>query len=785
MKYILTTLLSCCAFLLAAQTQDTSESLKIGDWRSYLSFQEGRYVTQSKDKIFFASQYAIATLDKQDNSFDYITKVEGLNDAGVALIRYNSFAKVLIVVYNNSNIDLVYDSGETVNIKDIQSNTDIIGDKQIYDMYMASAKDVYMACGFGVLKLNLERKEFTFTTYMKGKKVKGITVFENNIYAATDKGIYSVKNDEKNTNLADFSQWALLGKSQGLPSTYRSNNIVNYRNRLYMDVNDTLIQYNAGTKSYKKVYTLNNPKYSVKYLTAEGKYLLAGIACDNCNGRLLFINENGDMVADQGNDCIQLVRYAIEDEKGRIWLADEYERFRKMESLWSTCELLPRTNTPYSSDIGEIAIDGKNLWVASGGVNFNGSYATNPNGVYHLENGIWNYYNRTVKNEDVFGKNNVFNCNRIAIHPVNKKVYVASMFRGVVEIDPTTKKTKLYDGANTGKALQYGIGDFGQTRITGLAFDKKNNLWISNNLAEKPIVVLKADGSWAKMGDAIKGSSIYQVAIDNNGFKWFVIGQGDGGIVVYDEGKSIDSEDDDRIITLKTSNANLPSNKINCIEKDLNGQMWIGTDKGVAVFQCSDNVFAEKCKAYVPTVQVDGIADYLLRLENVQCIAIDGANRKWFGTSNGIFVQSPSGRTQVANFNKDNSPLVDNNIIDIAINGETGEIFIGTEKGLQSIKGDALLGKAIHSDVLVYPNPVRPDYDGPIAVKGLARNANVKITDANGTLVLDTQALGGQLIWDGRDYSGRKAAPGVYLVFSTASDTENIDTAVAKILLMR
>ncbi len=769
--------------MLTAQTQDTSDLLKIGDWRSYLSFQEGRYVTQSKDKIFFASKYAIASLDKQDNSFDYITKVEGLNDAGIAIIRYNAFAKVLIVAYNNSNIDLVYDSGEVINIKDIQSNIDIIGDKQIYDMYMANAQEIYLACGFGVLKLNLERKEFTFTTYMKGIKVKGITVFENNIYAATDKGIYSVKNDEKNINLADFAQWKLLGKNQGLLNTYSSNNIVSYRNRLYMDINDTIVQYNSSSKTYKKVFTLSNPKQSVKYLTAEGKHLLAGIACDNCNGRLLFINENGDVVADQSNECTQLIRYAIEDEKGQLWLADEYERFRKMQNMWSVCEYLPRTNTPYNSEIGEITTDGKNLWIASGGVYFNGNYGFNPNGVYRLENGIWSYINRT--NDDVFKQNDILNCNRVAIHPVNKKVYVASMFRGVVEIDPTTKKTKLFNGSNTNSALQYGIGDFGQTRITGLAFDKKNNLWISNNLAQKPIVVLKADGSWAKMGEALKGSSIYQVAIDNNGFKWFVIGQGDGGIVVYDEGKSIDNEADDRIVTLKTSNANLPSNKINCIEKDLNGQMWVGTDKGVAVFQCSDNVFVEKCKAYIPTVQVDGIADYLLRLENVQCIAIDGANRKWFGTSNGIFVQSASGRTQIANFNKDNSPLADNNIIDIAISDETGEIFIASEKGLQSIKGDALFGKAVHSDVLVYPNPVRPDYDGPIAVKGLARNANVKITDANGALVLDTQALGGQLIWNGQDYNGRKVAPGVYLVFSTSNDTENIDTAVAKILLMR
>ncbi len=788
MKHLFFSFFLSLSLFAEAQTTDTiNQSLKIGEWRSYLSFQIGKYVTQSKEKIFFASEFAIATIDKKDESFEYLTKTEGLNDAGIQLIRYDKFAKTLIVVYNNSNIDLVYDSGEIVNLKDIQNNIDIIGDKKVYDIWIENAVDVYLACGFGIVKLNLTRKEFVYTTYTKGLKVKSITVFKGQIYAATDKGIYTVQNDEKNINLADFKKWSFLGPGYGFPNNYTSNVITNYQGRLYMGVNDTLFQYNEVQFTLKKVIGPKSQKQILKYITTEGKYLLvgfAGFACDNCNGQLTFVNENGDVVISQSNSCTQQIRYAIEDEKGQIWLADEYENYRRMKSLWSACELLPHTNTPYSSQIGELATDGKDLWVASGGVFFNGNYDYNPDGTYHLENGVWSFYNRT--NDPTYKKFDIFNSNRVAIHPVSKKAYVASMRNGLVEIEPTTKKTKLFTSANTNQALQDGIGDVGAVRVSGLVFDKKNNLWISNNIAPKPIVVYKADGTWAKLGDQVKGASIYQIAIDNNGYKWFVIGQGDGGIIVFDEGKTIEDESDDRYVTLKTSNANLPSNKVNCIEKDLNGQMWVGTDKGVAVFQCSESVFKEKCNAYWPTTVVDNIPDYLLRYESVQCIAIDGANRKWIGTSNGVFVQSASGKTQIANYNKDNSPLVDNNIIDIAISKETGEVFIATEKGLQSIKGEALEGKITNSEIVVYPNPVRPDYDGPIAIKGLARNANIKITDSNGTLVNETQALGGQMVWDGRDYSGRKVAPGVYLVFSTGTaDPESADTAVTKVLIMR
>ena len=83
------------------------------------------------------------------------------------------------------------------------------------------------------------------------------------------------------------------------------------------------------------------------------------------------------------------------------------------------------------------------------------------------------------------------------------------------------------------------------------------------------------------------------------------------------------------------------------------------------------------------------------------------------------------------------------------------------------------------------PIPVRPGYSGPIAIKGLVRDASVKITDINGKLVYETKALGGQATWDGRDYNGEKAATGVYLVFSANENTSiPSDAIVTKILIV-
>ena len=182
-------------------------------------------------------------------------------------------------------------------------------------------------------------------------------------------------------------------------------------------------------------------------------------------------------------------------------------------------------------------------------------------------------------------------------------------------------------------------------------------------------------------------------------------------------------------------------------------------------------------------VEVDGYVEYLLANETVTAIAVDGANRKWLGTqSAGVFLVSPDGTEQIHHFTEENSPLFSNNITDIAINHQTGEVYIGTSKGLISFISDATQGYEAHQNVIVYPNPVRPEFNGTIAIKGLVEDADVKITDLNGTLVHETTALGGQAVWDGKNGYGERVQTGVFLVFS--SNSFGTETNVAKILFV-
>ena len=349
------------------------------------------------------------------------------------------------------------------------------------------------------------------------------------------------------------------------------------------------------------------------------------------------------------------------------------------------------------------------------------------------------------------------------------------------------KIVNVYNDKNS--ALQRANGDPTHIRVGGLAYDKDGNLWVANNIALNPVVVRKADGTWKAMS-RVPNTELYQVVIDSSGYKWFIA---KNGVLVYDSGKSIDDLSDDRSVFFP--NSSFPGEFAGAttygLAVGLDGTVWLATSAGALYFACGSNPFdpsaASACVARRTISTLDGISEYLLRQKVVLCVAVDAANRKWFGTTSGVFVQSGNdAATAVATFNTKNSPLLSDYVTALSFNAKTGEVYIGTDKGLMVYQSDAIKGGDFNSDTaFAYPNPVRPGYDGPIAIKGLASGADVKITDVNGRLVYETTALGGQAIWYGKDFSGRKVAAGVYLVFSAnIANVDSGDAIVTKVLFM-
>ncbi len=769
-----TVLMLCFLTTILIPAGRAQSDLRIGQWSEHLPYNGGATVTQSPTRIYYGSQYALISILKQDTSqAEFFSKIDGLSDVSPSWIKYHNALEILIIGYENGNIDLM-DANGVSNVNDILRNNSIQGDKRISSIYVDEGSLIYMSTPFGLVVLNIVSMQFQSTVFTNSP-VNAFTKFQDKYYMAVDNGLYSFDPAAGNI-IEDIGSWNKVAVP-GLPADYSSQAIAVFNNELFAGVDGDLYKMDQG----EFILWYAQDGFTIDFISPEGQNLMAGFICDaGCIGKVFYFRDSG-IWHENGIYCTAVPSYAIEDEMGRIWYADQFPEFRLAQNHFTPCDYL-KYNSPYAGNVSELEIKDGVLYVATGGASESYGYQSNKDGFYTFDRIKWNTYNQF--NTPAIEATDLENFFRILPHPTEEITYVGSYWGGLLKQEGDVYT--VYDDTNS--SLQGTVGDAARERISGLAFDRNNNLWVSNYLAPEPLSVLKADGTWKSF--ALPCSNITntsQIVIDQRGYKWIMLYSKSAGIIVYDDRGTIDDESDDRCVRLSSSNTAIPSNSVQCLAVDVEGDIWVGTAEGPVVFDGGGDIFDGHQGSRIKVVQ-DGILNYLLGEETIYSIAIDGANRKWFGTGSGVFVQASSANEEVTSYTVDNSPLLANRIIDIAIDGNNGVTYIATVGGIMSVRTDAIDSDLVHSnDVYAFPNPVRPDYDGPIAIRGLARDANVKITDITGVILYETQALGGQAIWNGKDLKGRQAATGVYLVFSTAeSDGFNKpDALVTKILVVK
>lgn len=767
--------LSFLPILLVAQSE-----IPIGSWNSYLPYNSGIAVTQSDEKIIYATEWSIMTIDKSDFSIEKVSSIEGLTEVGIQNIEYDQNNEQLVIAYDNSIIDIV-NGDEVIPVFGIKDNSAISGNKKIYDIYIDDDSFAYFATGFGVVQFDLINYEFGFSAKPLFQ-FNAITRFQNFLIAASVDGVYTF--DISSQNIPDdFGNWNLLEAPNGLPTVYNALDVELINDQLYVVADDEI--YKAGADlNFELVYTNNEAGFNIQFVTPEKEGWILGLRSENQKSKLQFF-DTSDNPTQENKQCSDRLLDAIQDQDGRIWLADNFNLFRYLQTPSSDCNTI-FVNSPNSQEASELAIKDDVLYVASGGVSDAFAYLFSKAGYYFFEDGNWTNINQG--NNSQITDNNMQNMYTIAPHPSENKVYIGSFYGGILEHNLEDNTFQSFNGLSGISSLGVAVGDEQRTRISALKFDDDNNLWIANHAADKPLSVLTDGGVWHSF-DVNSDTKLTQITFDDAGRIWAIVNGNSGGVLVYDHKGTIADPSDDEQRFIGSNGSNIPSGLVNCIETDLDGDIWVGTAEGPVIFNCGGNFLdPELCAGNLEIVTQDSIAAILLQTENIRTIAIDGANRKWFGTKNGVFVQSADAKTQIFHFTEENSPLFDNSINDIAYNEDSGEMFIATDKGIISYRTGATGARefAHSSNVYAYPNPVREDYFGPIAIKGLVRNANVKITDINGKLVFETTALGGQAIWDGKDYTGRNATSGVYMVFSSTTDTFNDPNSfVTKILVVR
>jgi hypothetical protein len=737
---------SCGTVALTAQ-------IPMGQWRTHLPYQFCTLVEATNNKIYCSATGGLFYYNLEDNSVEKISKVDGLSDNGVSAMRWTSESGILILAYQNSNLDII--RGESVvNIPDIMKKQ-IPGDKSIYDIYYIG-QIAYLSTGFGIVVLNLEREEISETYFIgdngEALKVNQVTSDGTYLYAATDQGIR--KGLLSDPFLVDFNSWELVTDIPN--STGAFHGIAAFSNALFASLDDPADQQD-------QVYYQNGGLWNTY------PYFIGKICHE--------IHRQGNVLTLVSDTLVQL----ISDD---LLVVQEHE-----------------VNQPRSASIDE----NQNLWIASygGGLVSNqggGQWSIIPNGpssvsvfdmeasqnILHAVQGgvtsIWGNLFRSAPLQTFMDQQWSTRSNwedrdliTLAIDPSDPMhVYAGSWGWGLIEF--TQQGINRYTEVNS--SLQTFLpGNF--VRIGGVAFDPAGNLWMTNTKVSEPISVLKPDGNWKsfRVDDLLTDyNALGDVLVTQSGHLWVIVPRGNG-LFAMDNNFTVNDISDDqyRKVSVEDRFGKVITNDVRSFAEDQNGNLWLGTNQGILVMYSPYRLFTDgelyAQPVLIPRNDGSGLADPLLGTQIVSCVEVDGANRKWLGTAGGgVYLVSEDGLEEIHQFNSTNSPLLSDNIIDICVDGTSGEVFFGTDKGIISFKGDALSGSDLYNEVVVYPNPVRETYEGPVAIKGLVANTNVKITDIGGNLVFETESLGGQAIWDGTNFRGERVATGVYMVYLASPD---------------
>lgn len=755
-----------------------AQETAIGQWRDHLSYNNAIEVAEGDGKVYCANQSSLFSYNKADNTMERMTKITGLSDIGISTIGYNKNANALIIAYTNSNIDLV--KGNTIiNIADIK-RSNIAGNKSINSFFFVD-EFAYLSCGFGIVVLDMKKNEMK-DTYFIGPNGNNIVVNEvssngSRLFAATENGIYSAS--LSNANLANFDAWT---KFTGIPNPNSNYNSIVYFNNLVLANlpgptydTDSIFSYDGTSWQY---YNVGNTYQNYKMVSKNNFLILShygSVGVYDTSGNLI------NHIYSYYTDKYMRPRNATVDDENYIWIADFEQGLVKYSKQYGFEVMYPKG--PASANVHYITIEDNHLWVAPGGKDNSWGNIYNKDGLSSFIKDEWRILNGYTHP----ALDTLYDIIHIAINPQNNsQIYASCWGRGLIEITDNVI-TNIYNETNSSLLNIPNIPGYYWLGVASSAFDKDNNLWVSNTSVSTPIAVKKVDGTWKSFAfpGIFNNNNTGNIMVTQNNHKWLVMPRNQG-ILAFDDNGTIDETNDDKAVKLTSEigRGGLPSNEVFCIAEDLDGEIWVGTDKGIGVFYSPASVFGtDNYDAQQIKITQDGYVQNLLESEAVSVIAVDGANRKWIGTQNGgVFLVSPDGTEQILSFNTENSPLFSNTIYTIAINPKTGEVVFGTDKGIIVYKGTATEGLETFSKVYAYPNPVRENYEGVIAIKGLVKDADVKITDISGTLIYQTTALGGQAIWNGKNFKGEKAQTGVYLVF--CSNNDGSQTIVTKILFV-
>ena len=664
----------CSLFVSPARAQT-------GTWKAYMSYYEPQQIVKAgSHTLFVRASNGLYSYNLNDQSIITYDKVQQLSDTYVSLIAWNQKAQRLIIVYSNSNIDLMDLSANVTNINALYSKS-MTQDKTVNNIFI-NEQYAYLSTGFGVVKVNMERAEIA-ESYIIDQKIIATGINNGKLYAQTEqKTVYA---GNLTSNLIDKHNWVL---TTDYPSNLFAQDLTDWN--MYAE---TVMSLQPG-----------GPKY-------------------NHFGFMRFKNNILYSCGGYGGDSTPYPA-TVQLKKGDDW------------------EILPDDMTD---------VEG-----------------TSSNG--------WKFVEMYALDVDPFDSKHIFAGGRTGLY----EYYDGNLVKYY------NKDNSILNTATTSN--KYVLTD-------GVTYDSKGSLWLlQSQVKDNTLIEITKDGEWVKHDQSIlvdgglSLNKLTRLIIDSRGLIWFTNSHwSKSSFYCYDPTSNTIVNAIVHLINQDGTSAS-ESYIPRCLAEDLDANIWIGTQEGPYLIEAERvNTHLEYAtQVKVPRNDGTNYADYLLAGVNITAIAVDGGNRKWFGTrGSGVYLISDDNMEQLEHFTTANSPLLSDIIEAIAIDHKTGEVFFGTDQGLCSYMSDATEAsiEMVKDDVYAYPNPVVSGYEGLITVVGLSRNADVKILTSNGVLVAQGRSNGGTFTWDGRDRQGHRVASGIYMV--AAATSEGKKGVVCKIAIVR
>jgi hypothetical protein len=744
-------------------------------WEDHFSYVSVKDISQGDDRIFVGSDNAIFIYDLSTEGITTLSSVLGLSGESITTIHYSSDTDILLIGYEDGLIEVVSigEDNDVLKVVDIRDKQNIPPNKKRINHFTEFEGKIYVSAQFGVSVYDLERLEFR-DSYFIGDlgtqiNITQTTILLPYIYASSSEG--GIRRAILNSDsIIDFQEWELVTPGNFIAAQTLGTRVLVARadNTVFRINSGNALQQLASFSSPIRDFKVNNALLTITTSTSIHAYEQGFIPRASVTSLpdFNYSLQSGYSFNDffyLGTTVNGLLRVPYNTNQSTQILPDG-----------------PLLNTPFALDT-----TAGQLWVSFGAVNvFFNPFPLDRKGISNLREGTWT----NIPHDEIAastGVNTINDIVNISIDDQNPNtVYFSSFFSGLLKVEDQVPAV-LYNENNSSLENPVFNGNNAGIRLYGSDFDRDGNLWVLQTLTDDALIRVTPNGQFQSFDVSnISGGreelAYSELVISREGFIFF--GAVQTGLAAFNP-----VNNQFRAIGGDDTGGGLPSTDIRALAFDNQNRLWIGTLRGLRVLFNPGGFFSDTGDVSADPIifeDEEGVGQELLFEQTITDIEVDGSNNKWIATaSSGVFYLSSNGQETLLRFTSENSPLPSDNVQDIAIDPFTGEVFFATINGLVSYKGTSTAPRDNLEEVFVFPNPVRPQYQGNVTIDGLTANANVKITDLEGNLVFQETSQGGSVIWDTRAFGDYKVASGVYFVLITTEDA--LETKIKKIMIVR